>query len=62
MWMSTRIHTGLLLVGHAQKVHLAEERLAEDKDPHDVLGRMRVGKVAAVHLLLVEVMHLQLIS
>jgi hypothetical protein len=57
-----RIHTLLLLIGHGQEVHLAEERLAEDKDPNDVLGTMWVGKVAAVHLFLVEIMYLPLIS
>ena len=57
-----RIHARLFLAGHAQKVHLAEERLAEDKDPHDLLGRMRVWKVAAHHLLLVEIVHLPLVS
>lgn len=60
--MGTRIHTRLLLVGHAQEVHLAEERLAEDKDPDEVLGRMWVGKVTTVLLLLVEIMHLALIG
>ena len=60
--MGARIHTRLLLVGHAQEVHLAEERFAKDKDPHDILRRMRVGKVATVHLLLVEIMHFALIS
>ena len=58
MWTGTR----MLLVGHAQEVHLAEERLAEDKDPHDVLWCIRVGEVTAVHLLLVEIMHFPLIG
>ena len=57
-----RTGTRMLLVGHAQEVHLAEERLAEDKDPHDVLRCMRVGEVTAVHLLLIEIMHLPLIG
>ena len=55
-------HTRLLLVGHTQKVHLAEERLAEDEDPHDVLRRMRVGEIAAHHLLFIEVVHLIIVS
>jgi hypothetical protein len=63
MWrVGKRVHAGLLFVGHAQEVHLAEERLAEDEDPDDVLGRMRVGKVAAHHLLLVEIVHLPLVT
>ena len=62
VWMGTRIHTRLLLVGHAQEVHLAEERLAKDKDPDEILGRIWVGKVTTVPLLLVEIMHLRLIS